>query len=201
MPANKLWHWRPLTPALWGDFEQLFGPKGAYGGCWCMWWRITRGQFEQQQGEGNRKAMQTIVESGEVPGILLYDDGNPVGWCSVAPRARFAALNRSRVLKPIDDTPVWSIVCLFVAREHRRRGGLSRLIAAAVEYAGENGATVIEAYPTLPRKGRLPPVSSFMGLPAVFEQLGFEECRRPSTAKVIMRYRLNADDQQKMNAQ
>ncbi len=194
MPANKLWHWRPLTPALWGDFERLFGPKGAYGGCWCMWWRITRGQFEQLQGEGNRQAMQNIVESGEVPGILLYDDGDPVGWCSVAPRDRFAALQRSRVLKPIDDTPVWSIVCVFVAPGQRRQGVLPRLIAAAVEYAGENGATVIEAYPTLPRKGSLPPVSSFMGIPAVFEQQGFVECRRPSTAKVIMRYSFNADD-------
>lgn len=189
---QKEWQWHPLTPALWGDFERLFGPKGAYGGCWCMWWRITRGEFERQQGEGNRQAMQTIVASGELPGILLYDNGRPVGWCSVAPRDRFASLNRSRVLKPIDGTPVWSIVCLFVARGQRNRGVMRRLIAAAVEYACENGATVIEAYPTLPKQGRLPPVSSFMGLPADYQQLGFVECRRPSTAKVIMRYSLNS---------
>ena len=56
-----------------------------------MWWRITRGQFEEQQGEGNRQAMQTIVESGEIPDILLYEGREPVGWCSVAPRARFAS--------------------------------------------------------------------------------------------------------------
>ncbi len=136
MPANKLWHWRPLTPALWGDFERLFGPKGAYGGCWCMWWRITRGQFEQLQGEGNRQAMQNIVESGEVPGILLYDDGDPVGWCSVAPRDRFAALQRSRVLKPIDDTPglvyrlclcgPWATPPGCAAKADCRRSGIRR---------------------------------------------------------------------------
>ena len=111
---------------------------------------------------------------------------------AVAPRDRFASLNRSRVLKPIDDTPVWSIVCLFVARGQRNRGVMRRLIAAVLEYACENGATVIEAYPTLPKQGRLPPVSSFMGLPAVFEQLGFVECWRPLSAKVIMRYSINS---------
>ncbi len=61
---------KPLTPNNWDDFEDLMGPRGAYGGCWCMWWRLTRKVFEQQQGEGNRRAMQAIVASGRVPGIL-----------------------------------------------------------------------------------------------------------------------------------
>ena len=101
----------PLTAERWADFEELFGPKGAYGGCWCMWWRLSRREFEDQQGEGNRRAMKAIVESGHVPGILGYLDGKPVAWCSVSPREQYASLNRSRILKRIDDTPVWSIVC------------------------------------------------------------------------------------------
>ena len=178
----------PLTRERWSDFEALFGPRGAYGGCWCMWWRLTRREFEQQQGEGNRQAMKAIVDSGQVPGILAYLHGQPVGWCSVAPREQFGSLNRSRVLKPLDDEPVWSIVCFFVAKEHRGQGILYGLIRGAVEYVRSQGGKIVEAYPTVPKRAQLPPVSAFMGLPAVFEKAGFVECARPSKSKVVMRY-------------
>ena len=92
----------PVTQKKWSDFETLFGAKGACGGCWCMLWRLTRKEFEQQKGEANRQAMQTIVESGEIPGLLAYSEKQPVAWCSVAPRKNFPALERSRVLKKID---------------------------------------------------------------------------------------------------
>lgn len=193
----------PLTPERWPDFEQLFGPNGAYGGCWCMWWRTTRKQFEQQAGEGNRQAMRELVFSGEVPGILAYSTvaspdepaGGPlkqaVGWCSVAPRSSFGSLNRSPVLKKIDDTPVWSIVCFYIDKSQRGKGLTLALIQAAVEYVRSQGGKVLEAYPTVVREKRLPPVSSFMGLPAVFEQAGFVEVARPSKSKVIMRYTID----------
>lgn len=98
---------RPLTPDIWSDFENLFGPKGAYGGCWCMWWRLTRGEFEKGQGEGNRQAMKALVNSGIIPGLVAYRNDEPCGWCSVAPREHFKSLERSRVLKRIDDETVW----------------------------------------------------------------------------------------------
>ena len=179
---------QPLTPERWPDLERLFGEHGAYGGCWCMWWRITRSQFSKQQGEGNRQALHEIVASGEVPGILAYVEGEPVGWCSVAPRDSYPSLNRSRVLKKLDNTPVWSIVCFYVDKGHRSQGLTLDLIRAAIEYVRGQGGRVIEAYPTQPKGERLPPVSSYMGLPSLFEQAGFVECRRPSQSKVIMRY-------------
>lgn len=188
MSVSRPLEFHPLTPDRWSDFEKLFGKRGAYGGCWCMWWRITRSQFEQQQGEGNRKAMQEIVNSGEVPGILAYSGGEPVGWCSVAPRDSYASLNRSRVLKRLDDRPVWSIVCFYVAKSYRGNRLIAELIRAAIDYVREEGGKIVEAYPTQPTSGRLPPVSSFMGVPAVFESVGFVECARPSRSRVIMRY-------------
>jgi hypothetical protein len=97
--AIKL-EYQPLTPELWDDFETLFGSRGAYGGCWCMWWRTTRKEFEHNQRTGNRQAMKTIVDSGKIPGILAYHQGKPVGWCSVAPREHYSSLERSPVLKP-----------------------------------------------------------------------------------------------------
>jgi len=182
----------PLTPSTWEGFEALFGHRGAYGGCWCMWWRISRGEFERQHGEGNRRAMKALVESGVVPGILGSLDGEPVAWCSVAPREQFLSLERSRVMARIDDIPVWSIVCFYFAREVRRRGLLRPMIRAAVEHAGHHGAGVVEAYPTLPRDRELPPVSSFMGIPRAFLDEGFIEVARPSPSRVILRRAIDA---------
>jgi GNAT superfamily N-acetyltransferase len=185
---TPLLEFHPLTPARWEDFTRLFGKHGAYGGCWCMWWRETRAEFEKRQGAGNRRAMKRIVESGEGTGILAYAAGEPAGWISIAPREKFSGLERSRVLKRIDATPVWSIVCFFVGKEYRSRGLAVPLIRAAVEYAAERGAKVVEAYPTLPKQGRLAPASVYMGIPSIFERAGFTECARPSARKAVMRF-------------
>ena len=187
-PRCKL-RFQPLTPERWPDFETLFGPSGAYGGCWCMYWRLTRAEFSKGQGGGNRRAMKSVVGSGKVPGIIAYLGKEPVGWCSVAPRDDFPSLDRSRVLKRLDDKPVWSIVCFFIGREHRGEGVGEELIKAAVHYAASRGAEIVEAYPTSPRGRELAPVSIYMGLPAMFKRAGFVECARPSEAKVIMRWR------------
>lgn len=180
----------PLTEDRWSDFVALFGKRGAYGGCWCMWWRVTRREFEAGQGDGNREAMRSLVKSGVVSGILAYDGGKPVGWCSVAPREDYGSLNRSRVLRRVDDSPAWSIVCFFVAKSHRNQGIVRGLIRGAIDYVRDQGGTIVEAYPTVSRAGRLPPVSVYMGIPAMFEQEGFVEVARPSKSKVIMRYEI-----------
>ncbi len=183
---------QPLTPDRWNDFETLFGPRGAYGGCWCMWWRLTRKEFEQQQGEGNRRAMRAIVEAGRVPGLLCYRDGQAVAWCSVAPREEFPSLDRSPVLKRIDAQPVWSLVCFFIAREHRRAGLMYEMIRAAVDHVRREGGTIVEAYPTVVKSAKAPPTSSFMGTPEAFRKAGFVECASPSAAKRIMRHTIRS---------
>src|SRR5262249_54667262 len=137
----------PAIAERWQDLEALFGERGACGGCWCMWWRITRSQFEQQKGQANKEALRTIVLSGEVPGLLAYVDGRPIAWCSIAPREAYPALERSRILKRVDDQPVWSVTCLFVARPFRRKGVTPKLLRTAVEYAKEHGAKIVEGYP------------------------------------------------------
>ncbi len=112
----------PLTPERLADFETALGPHGAYGGCWCMYWRLKRPEFAAQHGEGNRLAMRALVESGSTPGLLGYLDGRPVGWVSVAPRIEFPVLNHSRILKAVDEQPVWSVNCFYVVRHSRRKG-------------------------------------------------------------------------------
>jgi hypothetical protein len=53
-------HYAPLSRERWLDFEELFDERDAVGGCWCMWWRIKRSEYERQKGAGNRQAMKTI---------------------------------------------------------------------------------------------------------------------------------------------
>jgi GNAT superfamily N-acetyltransferase len=178
---------RPLTPKRWVDFTELFGKQGACEGCWCMWWRQTRAESAARRGGRNRQAMKRIVESGRVPGILAYVDGRAIGWCSVAPREQYGALERSRVLKRVDDRPVWSIVCLFVAGGHRGRGVAAGLVRAAAKYAASRGAQIVEAYPSVPPGAGMAGISGFMGVPQLYERLGFREVARPSQAKIVMR--------------
>jgi GNAT superfamily N-acetyltransferase len=179
---------QPLTPERWSDLEKLFGPRGACCGCWCMYWRLANKQFEEQTGELNRRNMKAIVDSDIIPGILAYADGEPVGWCSLAPREEFPRLSHSRILKPIDDQPVWSIVCFFVARGHRHMGLTIQLINASVGFARSYGAQVIEGYPVEPQDGKSPDVFVYTGLSSAFKQAGFSEVLRRSATRPIMRF-------------
>jgi len=179
---------RPVTPDRWTDLETLFGPRGAIGGCWCMWWRLSRAEYERQKGEGNKQAMQSIVASGDVPGLLAYAGEKPVAWCSIAPREDFPSLERSRVLKRVDDQPVWSVVCFYIAKPYRGQGVSVQLLLAAVEYAGQHGARVVEGYPIEPKKDSAPDIYAFTGMASAFRKAGFVEVLRRSETRPIMRY-------------
>jgi GNAT superfamily N-acetyltransferase len=178
----------PVTKNRWSDFETLFGERGACGGCWCMIWRLTRKEFENQKGEGNRKAMKAIIDAGQIPGILAFSRGKPVAWCSVAPRGHFPALGRSRILKVVDELPVWSISCLFVDKEYRKKGLSIQLLKAAVEFVKNQGGWVVEAYPVEPKKDKMPDVFAWTGLASAYKKAGFAECARRSETRPIMRF-------------
>jgi GNAT superfamily N-acetyltransferase len=182
---------QPLTTDQWEDFVSLFGVRGACGGCWCMLWRLSRKQFESQKGEGNKRAMQDIVDSGEVPGILAYHNTQAIGWCAIAPRSSFTALSRSRILKPIDDRPCWSVACLFIEKSYRKKGVSTELLRAAAEYAKSQGADLVEGYPVEPKSEKdIPPAFAWTGIPKAFIRAGFREVARRSPTRPIMRREL-----------
>jgi len=183
---SKSLEFHPLIPERWHKLERLFGKHGAAGGCWCMWWRQTRAEFNRQRGEPNRIAFRTIVESGIVPGLLAYSDGEPVGWCAVEPRESYPALDRSRTLARVDCEPVWSIPCFYVARHFRGRGLMPELLAAAINWAGRHGAPIVEAYPIEP-KNNLNNSTFYTGVVPVFRRAGFVEVCRRSKRRPIMR--------------
>jgi GNAT superfamily N-acetyltransferase len=153
-----------------------------------MWWRLTRSEFNRRKGQPNKEALKAVVESGEVPGILAYVEGKPIGWCAVAPRGCYSVLARSRVLKPIDDAPVWSVTCFFVAKEHRRNGVTVQLLRAAIEHVKRQGGKVVEGYPIEPKTNAMPAAFVWTGLASAFLQAGFVECARRSETRPIMRY-------------
>jgi len=155
-----------------------------------MWWRLTQAQFQRQKGARNKAALHRLVRAGTAPGLLAYLDGTPVGWCAVGPREGYPRLQRSRVLKPVDEQPVWAVVCFYIARPFRRRGLTVALLKAACRYARTQGARLIEGYPVAPRKGTMPDVFAYTGLPAAFAAAGFHEVLRRSPTRPIMRRRL-----------
>lgn len=178
---------RAATPSRWPDVEQLFGERGACGGCWCMVWRLKRKDWEAGKGAGNKRALRNLVRSGDRPGILGYVGRLPVAWCAVAPREQYGSLARSRVLKPIDDRPVWSVSCLFVLKPYRRRGVSVRMLKAAADFAARQGATMVEGYPVEPTMSPTPDAFVWTGLPSAFLRAGFREVARPSRIRPIMR--------------
>lgn len=180
---------KPLTTDTWKAFEELFGPRGACGGCWCMTWRLQKAAFDEGKGDGNRKAFQKLVKKNEPVGMLAFSGETPAGWCAVAPREKYIRLERSRALKPVDEIPVWSVSCFFVAKAFRRKGLSVKLLKATLAYAKEHGATVVEAYPIEP-KDDLPDVFAWTGIRSTFTRAGFREVMRHTPARPIMRYYL-----------
>jgi GNAT superfamily N-acetyltransferase len=179
---------RPVTAERWADVERLFGKNGACGGCWCQWWHQTPTEYTALHGEGNRLLLKQSVESGAEPGLLAYVGEQPVGWCAVGPRHSYSRLARTRILQPVDDQPVWSVVCFFVARPFRRQGVTRALLAAAVGYAREHGAVILEGYPVEPANGKTPDVYAYPGMASTFRSVGFVEVARRSPTRPIMRY-------------
>jgi len=186
MPSRSV---RPLTPGRWDDFETLFGERGACAGCWCMFPLLGRKAWEAGKGRGNRRAMKQRVDSGVVPGLLAYEVDEPIGWIALAPRETYPLLERSRVMAPVDDEPVWSVVCFFVARQHRGRGVTVDLLNAAANYARQLGGRILEGYPVDPDK-RAAPAFIWHGTAAAFRKAGFEEVVRRSPTRPLMRLEL-----------
>lgn len=176
-----------LTESLWPEFEALFGSKGACAGCWCMWTRLHAREFESGKYEVNKGRMRALVAAGVRPGILALEGDRALAWISVGPRHDFKRLEKSRILKPVDDTPVWSIVCLFIAAEARGRGLHGRLLEAAIRMAGAEGARVLEAYPVEPEK-KTAPAFVWTGIASAYQKAGFVEVARRSPTRPIMRY-------------
>ena len=158
-----------------------------------MFWRMKRSEFMKMKGEEKKAAMVDLVNSGIIPGVMLYEKDQAIGWCSLGPRETFHPLERSTTLKRIDDQPVWSIVCFFVKLGYRKQGLMQILIRGAVDHTRSQGARIVEAYPTDLQTAsmadkHLSGYHGYMGIASTFRKSGFVEVGRPNEYQVIMRY-------------
>jgi GNAT superfamily N-acetyltransferase len=169
----------PLTPDRFSDLAALFEEGGDPKWCWCMYFRARGRDWSNSTAKQNRDELRGLTDRRQrPPGLVGYVDGRAVGWVSLAPREDYERLAYSTILAPVDDTPVWSIVCFVVSRSARRKGVAAGMLAAAIEHAREHGATMLEAYPVDAGDRRVPAADAFHGTLSMFESAGFEVADR-----------------------
>jgi GNAT superfamily N-acetyltransferase len=168
---------QPVTAERWPDLARLFSGKGDAAGCWCMWFRVPPKTYSASGRAGNRAAMETRVAAGEEPGLIAYEEDQPVGWVSVAPRRDFVRIETNAERGEISEDGVWSVVCFFIAAGRRGEGVATALLAAAVDYARAHGARVLEAYP-IERGGPISNSDAYTGVPSLYTKAGFREVGR-----------------------
>jgi ribosomal protein S18 acetylase RimI-like enzyme len=169
----------PLTPERLPDLAALFGQGGDPRWCWCSGPRGgSNARRRDDRVATNRAVLERATRAaaplGRGPGLIAYRDGEAVGWVALAPRDELDALNRSVVLRRVDDQPVWSITCFVVGKAHRGQGIAESLLEAAVAYAAEQGAILLEAYPLDTGGARIPAAYAYRGPLSMFERAGFE---------------------------
>lgn len=179
----------PATPGRWPDVEALFGQNGACGGCWCQWWRQLQPAYRENKGAPNKRAFRRSVEGGEVPGLLAYAGDRPVGWVALAPRSAYVRLARPRTLVAVDDRPVWSVTCFYVARGWRGKGLMTALLEAAAAHAKAHGAPALEGYPIDSRADQ-GAAFVFPGVFSTFVKAGFREVARKARTRPVVRLEL-----------
>ena len=167
-------------------FRSLFEQGGDPKGCWCAWYRVANRDWTNSTPPQNRALLEELAAGVQAPDLVAYRGDKVVGWVSLGPREDFERLAHSRILAPVDDRPVWSIVCFVVGKRERGQGIAGALLAAAIDHARANGATTVEAYPV----ERDSPSYRFMGQRSTFLAAGFEETGMAGSRRHVMRLRL-----------
>jgi GNAT superfamily N-acetyltransferase len=167
------WETHTVTPDRFEDFADVVNPRRRPVACWCLSHRLRAPEIAELGGGSREQAMRRLCEREHPPGVVTYLDGVPVGWCSISPRSEIPRLQASKLIRPVDDVPVWSIICVVVRSGHRRKGVTQHLLEGALAYAAEQGAPAVEAHPVDP-PGRMDLTMAFVGTRAMFERVGFE---------------------------
>lgn len=182
----------PANADRFDDAERALSGGGDGHSCQCQWWTITNAEFQRaSQDEKTALLREELNGDAPPPGLIAYVDGEAAGWVRVGPRPAQVRLGRTREIaantpSPLDDPDVWAVTCFVVRREHRGTGLNARLLAAAVDFAREHGAHVVEGYPYDTSAAKKSPNQLFRGVLSVFEAAGFREVARPKPDRAIV---------------
>ncbi len=185
----------PASPDVWPALAELFAAGGDPKWCWCQFWRKPGSNWSNTTADDNRDSLRALVDRDPAPGLVALRDGAAVGWVGLGPREEFGRLGRSRTIPQLPGEGVWVVNCFVVARTARRSGIASALLDAAVEYARDHGATLLEGYPVATSGGRISSASVYTGTASMFERAGFSVAARTTskaaagTPRVVMRRR------------
>ncbi len=165
-----------------------------------MYFRMRGLNWSNSSAALNRAGLERLAENELAPGLVGYRGDKAIGWVSLAPRPDYGRLTTAKLLAPVDDKPVWSIVCFVVSRHARGEGVGNALLEAAIAFAAAHGATTLEAYPVAAERGRVPVADAYHGTQSMFERAGFEvvEVRQWNAAsppRPIMRLELSSAGQ------
>jgi predicted GNAT family acetyltransferase len=163
----------------WGDFERLFESRGGPKSCWCMVWRANPEESRHTDGKSRKGFIRKRIIAGIPVGILGYKDREPIAWCSIAPKETYRNLTGKAATRREN---AWSLACFFIKREFRKQGLVPQLIGAAIKYAKQNGAQVVEAYPVEHDS----PSYRFMGQVDTFTEIGFTQIGKAGSRRHIM---------------
>ncbi|WP_449394241.1 GNAT family N-acetyltransferase [Devosia riboflavina] len=172
---------KPVTDKTVGDFEKLFSAKGSPNYCWCMAWRATPDEIKNSSRPLRKKQMLGRIADGVQVGLLAYEEGEPIGWISLAPKENFRKLGGVE-----EGDGVWSLTCMFVPRARRGEGLANDFIKGAATYVKKQGGKLLEAYPVDPDS----PSYRYMGFVPAFERAGFAETGREGKRRHVMQLSL-----------
>ena len=142
---------KELSERTWPDFEKLFSQGHGWDHCWCVAFqraqRASRQEFRTRAEVGvkNHAAKKDLLDRGRAHGILVYADGEPVGWCQYGTSDELVGRTGSPLLH--NAQPVWRVTCFVVDKKHRRKGVATLALRAALESIRKQGGGLVEAYP------------------------------------------------------
>ncbi len=187
----------PATAGRWDDAQHALTGGGDGRSCQCQWWTLTNAQFNAASADERRALMRDEIETGPPPALIAYVDGEAAGWVRVGPRTAQPRLARTKAftaisVEPWDDADVWAVTCFVVRREHRDTGLMARLLDAAIAFARDGGARVLEGYPIDPHAGRQVGSNQlFTGVVSAFIDAGFTEVGRDKPHRAVMSLELS----------
>ena len=175
---------KELSTKTWPDFVKLFTQGNGWDFCACMHFqrprRLPKSQWlrtRAERGVRNRRQKRELVEQRCAHGILVYANGEPVGWCQYGPREELPRIDNKRNyrgLAPKDTQRLWRITCFAVLKNYRKRGVASAALQAALEAIKNRGGGLVEAYPITRWQPGTFGNESTHGTASMFKKAGFK---------------------------